>query len=187
MQGLIKAQTILLKFADIEEHSRRVSILAGKLASLLKYPEPKARTISIAGYMHDLGKTAWPPELHYKHPLEASDWGLVKAHPLISERMASEIWPGIPTLVKTLIRSHHERPGGGGYPDNLVDLSEEILIIAACDSFDAITVETKYNQGPLPAEYALREISQFASENIIKALEEAVDKVNFNKKISKAG
>jgi HD-GYP domain-containing protein (c-di-GMP phosphodiesterase class II) len=66
LQGLIKAQTILSKFAEIEEHSRRVSILAGKLASILKYPEPKARSISIAGYMHDLGKTAWPQELHYK-------------------------------------------------------------------------------------------------------------------------
>lgn len=188
MQGLIKAQTILSKFADIEEHSRRVSILAGKLASILKYSEPKARSISIAGYMHDLGKTAWPPELHHKHPLEASDWGLVKAHPLLSERMASEIWSNIPLFIKNLIRSHHERLGGGGYPDGLFDLSEETLLLSACDAFDAMTSETAYNQGPLPKDYALKEIAQFAPDNIIKALTEAVDRVGFfNTKTSRAG
>lgn len=174
MQGLIKTQEILSKYANIEEHSRRVSTLAGKIAKLLKYPEPKARSISIAGYMHDLGKTVWPPELHYKQSPNASDWGLVKAHPLIGERIASEIWPDIPVFIKTLIRYHHERPGGGGYPDGLVNLDEEILLLAACDSFDEMTSETVYNQNPLPADYALHEISQFAPGNVLEALKKAV-------------
>ena len=176
MDLLFKIKQSLTDYSeDLEVHSRRVSILAYEAAKILKM---RAHLVSVAGYMHDLGKTTWPAVMLDKYPLLPEDWGYVKAHPLVGEDIALKIWPEIPDLIRRLIRSHHERPDGTGYPDGLTSLDDETLLLAACDSFDAMTSARIYRlQGALPIDYALREIERFAPARIVSALALAVSEI----------
>ncbi|MCL6557956.1 MAG: HD domain-containing protein [Firmicutes bacterium] len=157
----------------LEAHSRRVAALALEAAKLLRLPDPAI--IAAAAYLHDLGKTTWPPELFTKHPLEAHDWALIKAHPLVGENLAAGLFPDAPPLVKALVRGHHERPGGKGYPDGLAEPGIEILLLAACDAYDAMTSNRPYRPGgALPVEAALLEVARFAPARVVAALAGAV-------------
>jgi|GEM_PF-3218424 len=173
MHNLTPARQALAAYPPLEAHSRRVASLALGAAKLLHLPDPAL--IAQAAYLHDLGKTTWPLELFTKYPLEARDWGLVKAHPLAGENLAAEIWPEIPALARALIRGHHERPGGKGYPDGLAEPGLEILLLAACDAFDAMTHERAYRPGgALLAKDALLEVARFAPARVVAALAGAV-------------
>ncbi len=153
----------------LEERSRRVADLAINTAELLRLPDKIL--ISLAAYMTDLGMTTWPPELITKFPLEALDWGLIKAHTYASVNVASEIWRDMPPLVRAIVRGHHERPGGTGYPDNIFDPSIEILLVAACDVFDAMTSKRPYRIfKTMPIREAFLEISKFAPAGLVAAL-----------------
>lgn len=143
--------------------------LALDAAKFLRLPDPAL--VAQAAYMHDLGKTNWPQELFTKDPLEAHDWALVKVHPAIGENLALEMWPEIPALVRALIRGHHERPGGRGYPAGLAEPGTELLLLAACDAFDAMTHEREYRPGGvLSPREALIEVARFAPAGIVAAL-----------------
>lgn len=171
---LFRARQLLNRNTDLHVHSRKVSTLAQKAAKILKMPTSE---IAIAGYLHDIGKTIWPAELFDKHPLSQADWAFIKSHPVVGVKIASDILPDIPDFVKNLIRFHHERPDGKGYPDGLKDLSEEILLLAACDSFDAMTTERAYRpEGAFTVGYALEEIGRFATPAIVSALSLAIAK-----------
>jgi len=136
---------------------------------LLQISDPVV--FSQAAYLHDLGKTMWPESLFTKYPLEPLDWGLIKAHPLSGENMAVEIWPEVPLMVRALIKGHHERPGGRGYPDGLEEPGIEILLLAACDEFDNMTNERPYMPGrKLPKKDALMEVSRFFPAQAVAAL-----------------
>jgi HD-GYP domain-containing protein (c-di-GMP phosphodiesterase class II) len=72
--NLVKAQDVLLEYLPLEAHSRRVALLVLEAAKLLKLPTDY---ITVAAYLHDLGKTSWPPELFNKYPLNANDLSLI--------------------------------------------------------------------------------------------------------------
>ncbi|BAF60428.1 HD-GYP domain [Pelotomaculum thermopropionicum SI] len=157
----------------LEAHSRRVALLALGAAKLLRLPDPVL--IAQAAYMHDLGKTNWPQELFTKYPLNTFDWALVKVHPVAGENLALELCPDLPPLARALIRGHHERPGGKGYPDGLAEPGVEILLLAACDAYDAMTGERAYRSGgPLSVEAALLEVARFTPARVVAALAGAV-------------
>ncbi|TEB12709.1 HD-GYP domain-containing protein [Pelotomaculum propionicicum] len=165
--------SILAKYPAVEQHCRRVASLAKGISVILNLPNYKQ--LAFAAYIHDLGKTTWPPELFHKHPLLPFEWSLVTAHPIASENILNEIFPAVPAEVKAVVRGHHERPGGGGYPDGLLEPGLELLIVAACDTYDAITHNKEYPCGEaLPVEYALQEVSKFAPRQIVEALTQCV-------------
>lgn len=73
------------------------------------------------------------------------------------------------------MRGHHERPGGSGYPDALAEPGAEILLLAACDAYDAMTSDRAYRPGgALPVEAALLEVARFAPARVVAALAGAV-------------
>ncbi|BAF58326.1 hypothetical protein PTH_0145 [Pelotomaculum thermopropionicum SI] len=74
------------------------------------------------------------------------------------------------------MRGHHERPGGKGYPDGLVKPSLELLIVAACDTYDAITRDKEYPTGEaLPGRFALEQVARFAPVRVVDALAKAAE------------
>jgi HD-GYP domain-containing protein (c-di-GMP phosphodiesterase class II) len=95
--------------------------------------------------LHDIGKLAIPTEvLNKPGRLDEAEWELMRAHPRTGvEMLRSDL---ISPLVKVVVRSHHERWDGGGYPDGLAgaDIHQLARVAAAADVFDAITSERPY-------------------------------------------
>src|SRR3954463_6217126 len=97
------------------------------------------------GLLHDIGKLIIPIEILNKPgKLDENEWELMRAHPRAGvEMLRSDL---ISPLVKVVVRSHHERWDGGGYPDGLSggDIHQLARIAAAADVFDAVTSERVY-------------------------------------------
>lgn len=170
MHALHAARQVMAPVPHLERHSCRTATMVLKAAKLLKLPNPIL--LAEAAYLHDLGKANWPEEMFVKYPLEAHDWNVIKAHPVVSENMAAELWPDVPGAVRALVRGHHERPGGKGYPDGLEEPGIELLLLAACDVYDAVTAErAAYRPGELVSpQDALMEVARFAPARVVAAL-----------------
>ena len=176
MHILKSAQQLIEKYPEVEKHSKRVALLALETAKLLNLPDPGL--ISQSAYLHDIGKTMWPPELFAKQPLLDHEWGIVKAHTIAGVNMIMEMWPNAPDDVLMLVRCHHERPNGKGYPNGIIEPTTETMLLAACDVYDAMTTERKYRKNKsFPLEIALLEIAKFAPAQIVAALAVVVIKV----------
>jgi HD-GYP domain-containing protein (c-di-GMP phosphodiesterase class II) len=133
--------------AALEEHVDRVGELSSRVAVALGLPEQEARTIGLAGRLHDIGKIGIPRAILDKPgALDEQEWAHVRRHTVIGERIVL----GDPALADTapLIRSSHERVDGNGYPDRLRGASIPLgsRIIAVCDAFDALTSDRVYRR-----------------------------------------
>jgi len=128
--------------------------------------------IYLAGLLHDIGKTTWPPGLFYrpKQLLTCTDRLLMNSHPLEGVRIAREMLPGISNDILKLIETHHERPGGTGYPAGITRPKNEALLLAACDVFCACTEWRQYRKEVLATGTALKVIKQFAPPEIVRAI-----------------
>lgn len=139
-------------------HSQRVSDLAAGLASELRLPASDCTAIHIAGDLHDIGKIGIPDGILLKSgALSAAEREIIQTHPVIG----FEILKGVDGLeqVALMVRHHHERFDGQGYPDGLqgdgIPLGARILAIA--DSYDAMTSNRTYRPVKSPSE-ALSEL-----------------------------
>jgi len=133
-------------------HSERVAILSEALATLLRLGMEEKNTIYRSALLHDMGKVGLPDYLLLKPgPLTPGEWEAVKKHPVMSERILSTSEECHSCAL--LVRHHHERWDGGGYPDGLK--REEIplgsRVIALSDALDAMTSERSYRSA-LPLE-----------------------------------
>lgn len=118
----------------------RVAELSGAVAMALHQSDVEIQRVRLAATLHDVGKTALPMSLLNKQaPLTAQELEFMHRHTLIGERIVL----AAPALAGTapLIRSSHERPDGLGFPDGLRGMAIPLgsRIIAACESFDAMT------------------------------------------------
>jgi HD-GYP domain-containing protein (c-di-GMP phosphodiesterase class II) len=128
-------------------HSERVHYLAVCTGQQMGLDAGQLSTLSWAALLHDIGKISIPESILRKSGmLTDEEWAIIRTHP---ERGCQVIRP-IPQLTSALpaIRHHHERYGGGGYPDGLVATEIPLLarIIAVADAFDAITSSRPYTQ-----------------------------------------
>jgi HD-GYP domain-containing protein (c-di-GMP phosphodiesterase class II) len=108
--------------------------------------------------VHDIGKIGIPDAILRKTgPLSREETEVMKRHPLIGEQIVS----GLRTAgsLRAIIRHHHERIDGRGYPDGLAGNQIPLLarIVAVCDAFDAMVSERPYRYGYRP-EHALEEL-----------------------------
>jgi putative nucleotidyltransferase with HDIG domain len=125
-------------------HSRRVAQHAGMMAARLGLSERDVATVRAAAALHDIGKINTPRAVLYKPGrLTEAELGLIRLHPVDGAEIVSTL--GDPELT-AMVRHHHERLDGTGYPDGLT--AEEIplgaRIIAVADTFDAITSTRPY-------------------------------------------
>ena len=128
--------------------------------------ERETGTVERAALLHDIGKLAIPRAILEKPgPLSAQEWEVVRRHPVLGEAVVHALSPD--AEVERLVRHHHERWDGRGYPDGLA--GERIplgaRVIAACDAFDAMTSTRAYRPAratvPALAEIARGAGSQF--------------------------
>jgi HD-GYP domain-containing protein (c-di-GMP phosphodiesterase class II) len=157
-------------------HTERVAAVAEGLARGLGYRDDELEAIEIGALLHDIGKIGVPGHVLRKEgPLTDEEWELVKAHPLISDYILSEL--DLHPFVRQCARSSHERIDGAGYPDGLsgdgIPLPARIVFVA--DALDALTTTRPYR----PARSmlaALTEIREHAGTQfcprVVAALEE---------------
>ena len=134
-------------------HGPEVAQLALAVCRRLGLRPVATSRVHRAALLHDVGKVSVPRELLDRPgPLGDADWRVVREHPVVGEQLARAFpWLADAAL---LVRHHHERWDGTGYPDGL--RGEEIplgaRIIAACDAYDAMVAERPYRAALSPAE-----------------------------------
>jgi len=136
-------------------HSQRVTALAVALAWHLALPEETVERIRLAGMLHDIGKIGIRESVLSKpSALTEDEFAHIRTHPVIAQDILQPILWEQETV--HLIRAHHERYDGNGYPDGLVgeNIPLGARILAVADAFDAMTSKRPYRE-PLSPEQAL--------------------------------
>jgi putative nucleotidyltransferase with HDIG domain len=137
-------------------HCQDVVQLAVAVAEQLGLGADRTRNIEFAALLHDVGKIAIPKDILNKPgKLTDEEWTIMKTHSTEGEKMLARIG-GFMTEVGTIVRHHHERWDGKGYPDGLIgDASPmESRIITACDSWNAMTTTRTYRPAMAPEDAA---------------------------------
>lgn len=139
-------------------HSLRVSAYSEAIAKELGLPQGKIDLIKSAALLHDIGKIGIDKNILNKNgKLEKEEFETIKSHPEIGATIIADL--SYLSNISDIIRHHHERNDGKGYPDGLshnnIPLETSILTIA--DSFDAMTTNRPYRHS-LSLEAALNEI-----------------------------
>ncbi len=161
------------------EHCRGVVALALAVADRLGLDPTRRRNLEFAALLHDVGKIAVPKEIINKPgKLTAEEWTIIKTHTQEGQRMLSQVG-GFMREVGQLVRSHHERWDGGGYPDGLAGeaIPLEARIVAACDTWNAMRTDRAYRRA-LSYEVAMAELRATAAKqldpSIVAVLEDVV-------------
>jgi diguanylate cyclase (GGDEF)-like protein len=149
-------RTMQAKQPELDDHSSEVADLAVRVARQLGLTGEQLDEIARAAELHDVGKVGIPDAILNKPgPLDATEWEFMHQHTILSERILN----AAPALrpVARLVRSHHERWDGTGYPDQLVGEAIPLgaRIIAVCDAYEAMTADRPYRKAL--SEHAARE------------------------------
>jgi putative nucleotidyltransferase with HDIG domain len=142
------ATAIDVKHVNIHGHSLRVGRLAQAIGEALGMDPGDVASLRSAGYLHDIGKVAVDKRLFGKaSQLDAEEYREMRDHTIVGHEIVSHVqfpWPQIPEIV----RWHHERGDGSGYPDGLHgdEMPQAVRIVALADTFDAMTSERPYRE-----------------------------------------
>ena len=126
-------------------HSRRVTEFSVEIARIMGKPEWFVKDTESAALLHDIGKIGFPDTiLRNAGPLPLDGMPLIRNHPLAGENILKPV--GSLARLCSIVRHHHERFDGCGYPDQLKgeDIPLAARIIAVADSFDAMISERPY-------------------------------------------
>ena len=147
-------------------HSRRVAILAERLAREMALSEKDREMVRIAGILHDVGKIGTPESVLAKPGrLEPEEYELFKKHAALGHRIVSAVKELEP--VGKAILHHHERYDGNGYPAGLAGqaIPELSRILAVCDTYDAMTTDRPYRSS-LGHSAAVEELARCAGRQL---------------------
>jgi putative nucleotidyltransferase with HDIG domain len=183
-QTLLKDQTLELAAQALdardrytESHSIRVADLAGRIGELLELGDREVEAIRTAGSLHDLGKIGVRDDILNKPgPLTEDEWEIMRRHPDIGADMIAQ--HSALAEVAPLVRHHHERWDGSGYPAGLrgdvIPFGARILSVA--DSFDTVTGARLYRKSAMTPIEGVEDISRRANQwydpNVVDALRE---------------
>ncbi len=153
------ARTIEGKDPNLEGHCERLADYSARLGEQLRLPQDHIVALRRAGIVHDIGKISVPDAILLKPGrLTAAEWKIMQTHPVVGERICSSLRSF--RLVLPIIRHHHEKLDGSGYPDGLrgdqIPLTARILQFA--DLFDSLVTRRPYKP-PLSTADALDKIA----------------------------
>ncbi|HXR15912.1 MAG TPA: HD domain-containing phosphohydrolase [Terriglobales bacterium] len=142
------ATAIDVKHINIHGHSLRVGRYAAAIGEAMSMDPTEIAALRSAGYLHDIGKVAVDKRLFGKPTsLDAEEFREMADHTIVGHQIVSGVqfpWPRIPEIV----RWHHERSDGSGYPDGLLleDVAMPVRVVGLADTFDAMTSERPYRE-----------------------------------------
>jgi len=154
-------------------HSERVASMAVRVARTLGLPETEIEYLQFGSILHDVGKIGIPESIvRSPKPLTTAEYKIIQKHPLKGVEILHPI-----TFIKDhmyLVRNHHERWDGRGYPDGLVGEAIPLgaQIVAIADVYDAMTSSRPYRKG-MPPKQAVREIQKNAGTQFSLRMTEA--------------
>src|SRR6202158_1858747 len=173
----LAAQALDARDRYTESHSIRVAELAGRLGDHLELGDRESELLRTAGSLHDLGKIGVRDDILNKPgPLTEEEWEIMRRHPDIGADMIAQ--HSALAEVAPLVRHHHERWDGSGYPAGLkgdvIPFGARILAVA--DSFDTITGTRLYRPSLMTPIEGVEDISRRANHwydpNVVDALRE---------------
>jgi putative nucleotidyltransferase with HDIG domain len=152
-QDVIRSLAQALEARDVytQGHSSRVSDAAILLAREIGLSREEQDTVRLGCLLHDIGKIHIPDSVLMKPgALSEEEFGLMQKHPVIGEQICRPLVFARPCL--TVIRHHHERWDGKGYPDGLKgdEISLFARIAAIADAWDAMTTDRPYRKALIP-------------------------------------
>jgi HD-GYP domain-containing protein (c-di-GMP phosphodiesterase class II) len=141
----------------------------------MRCSDKEVEILGFAGYLHDIGKIGIRDNILLKRShLTDEEYDIIKLHPVIGSAIIGHV--GSMHTGQAIIRHHHERWDGKGYPDGLKGESIPLLsrIMSVADAFDAMTSDRPYRNGS-PGQEAIARIKQNAGKqfdrNVVDAFE----------------
>ena len=151
----IEALSLAIEAKDhtTHDHLRRVQVYAVEIAKDLGLDDSQLNALRAASMLHDIGKLAVPENILSKPGrLTPEEFDKMKIHPIVGSEILDRV--EFPYPVVPIVRSHHEKWDGSGYPDGLKRESIPIgaRILSAVDCFDALASERPYRRAMSPEE-----------------------------------
>jgi len=168
LEGGLLALGVALEARDLETrgHTERVVDMVTQLARQLQFSPRALDELRQGAYLHDIGKLSIPDRILLKPgPLDPDEWALMQTHVQQGVDLARRI-PNLSTGAIDVIRCHHERWDGRGYPAGLQGEAIPLAarIFAVCDVYDALTSARPYKQAWTPEAARAEIISQRARQ-----------------------
>jgi putative two-component system response regulator len=157
------ARTIEARDPCTEGHCERLARYAVALGEQLGLSDEDLAALHRGGFLHDIGKIAMPDAILQKPgALTPDEYARMKTHSVVGERLCGTL--RVLARVRPIVRHHHERLDGSGYPDGLCgdQIPKLAQIIGVVDVFDALTTWRPYKE-PVSAAEALRELEREAA------------------------
>jgi diguanylate cyclase (GGDEF)-like protein len=179
LAGTVEALAMLVAVRDCYtgQHTQEVARLAVRLALALGLNPAEARMVGLAGRLHDLGKVAVPDAVLQKRGhLTAEEWALVHRHPGVGADVVSRV-PALRALAP-LIRAHHERWDGRGYPEGLAGEAIPLggRIVGVANAYAAMMSDRPYRRAA-GAAWALEEVRRAAGTRFDPTVVAALERV----------
>ncbi len=162
MEGTLQAVSNMVELRDpyTSGHERRVGLIAADIARELGWDEDRCKNLQLIGLVHDIGKIAIPAEILSK-PSRLTDleYEMIKGHAEMGYQILKDMKYPLP--IAEIIREHHERMDGSGYPQGLKgeQILPEARILAVADVLESMSSHRPY-RASLGVEAALREIEE---------------------------
>jgi putative two-component system response regulator len=159
-ESVILSLGLIIEARDLytKGHCQRLAAYAAPLGTRLGLDSDELVALNRGAFLHDVGKVGIPDAVLLKPGrLTPQEHSLMRQHTVIGDHLCSEL--RLLEEVRPIVRHHHERPDGTGYPDGLKDEEIPLLarILAVVDVFDALTTERPY-KAALSVEQAVREL-----------------------------
>ena len=172
----IEALALAIEAKDhtTSRHLQRVRVYAIEIAKELRFTNEEIEALRAAALLHDIGKLAVPEHIINKPGrLTPEEFEKMKIHPIVGAEILERV--AFPCPVAPVVRSHHERWDGSGYPDGLKgeQIPRGARVLAAVDCLDALASHRQYRNA-LPLDAAMQEVANMAGTSFDPAVIEVL-------------
>jgi putative two-component system response regulator len=148
-EGILRSLALIIEARDqyTDGHCERLASYSVALGKTMGLPNDDLSALERGGYLHDIGKIGIPDSVLLKpSALTTGEFELMKQHTVIGDRLCGELKSL--RLVREIVRQHHERLDGSGYPDGLRGEEVSVLaqIVSTADLYDAMTTARPYRE-----------------------------------------